>query len=264
MTRSAGMSGAPHLPADRGPQGAWLPGPVGPGGGTPQLAIFDLDRTLVRGSSLAVLGRVLVRDGAVPAGPVVRDLLRHRSFARRGETAGEVHGLVGRLLALAAGREVAPLVAALERAAVLVEREAFDGARELLAAHRAAGDLVVIVSASPQELVGAVGRRLGADLAVGTRAEVIDGRITGRLDGPFCHGPGKLICLRAVLGPVGLDRSVAYSDSASDLPLLRACAAAVAVNPDRHLAGVARAEGWPVLRWVARRRPLPGAAVRAA
>jgi HAD superfamily hydrolase (TIGR01490 family) len=213
-----------------------------------RLAIFDLDRTLVRGSSLAILGRALLGSGLVPARPVLAELLRSRHYARRGEGAGQAEAVLTRLLACARGRDVEALTAAVAGAVDRVEREVYPTAARLLALHRAAGDVCVVLSASPQELVEAVGRRLGAHIGIGTRPEVIDGRLTGRLVGPFCHGEGKLARLREELGDLSLDGATAYADSASDLPVLRACGDPVAVNPDRGLAAVARQERWPVLR----------------
>jgi len=229
-----------------------IPAPAGPG-----LAVFDLDRTLVRGSSLAVFGRVVLRRRLVPAHWVLSELARGRHFARRGEVDGEVgertRGLADRLLARAAGRDAAPLQDAAAEAVDRIERDVFPDAARLLARHRDAGDVCVILSAGPQDLVELVSRRLGAHLGIGTRVEVVDGRLTGRLSGPLCHGPGKLVRLREELGGVTLAHTTAYSDSVSDLPLLRACGAPVAVNPDRHLLAVARREGWPVLQLRARR-----------
>ena len=106
----------------------------------------------------------------------------------------------------------------------------------------------MLLSASPQELVESVAEALGFDTAVGTLAEVVDGRYTGLLAGPFCHGEGKLARLRHVIGPVELASAVAYADAASDAPLLRACGSPVAVNPDSKLSSLAAASGWPVLR----------------
>ena len=72
-------------------------------------------------------------------------------------------------------------------------------------------------------------------------------RFTGRLEGPFCHGRGKVARLWVELGTADLSGATAYSDSMSDLPLLTAAGAPVAVNPDRRLRREARTQGWPVL-----------------
>jgi phosphoserine phosphatase len=104
-----------------------------------------------------------------------------------------------------------------------------------------------VLSASPQELVEAVTSELGALRAVGTRIEVVDGVLTGRLDGPFCYGVGKLEALEREVGRVDLSCAAAYADSGSDIPLLDRCRTAVAINPDRELRRWARREGWPIL-----------------
>ncbi|MEY2571670.1 MAG: hypothetical protein QOE63_2020 [Acidimicrobiaceae bacterium] len=117
----------------------------------------------------------------------------------------------------------------------------------LLEHHLAAGDFCVVLSASPHELVEVIGASLGAHRAIGTRAAVTDGYLTGELDGPFCYGPGKLARLRNALGPVDLHDAWAYADSRSDLPLLQACGHPVAVNPDRALRKVAARHEWPVI-----------------
>src|SRR6185312_3870388 len=92
---------------------------------------------------------------------------------------------------------------------------------------------------------------LAMDGAVGTRWEVVDGEYTGRLAGPFAYGEGKATAVREFAAEQGIDLSVsyAYSDSASDLPMLEAVGHPVAVNPDAPLAEVAKREGWEVLRF---------------
>jgi phosphoserine phosphatase len=78
---------------------------------------------------------------------------------------------------------------------------------------------------------------------------VVDGRYTGALAGPFCHGAGKVKRLADVLDAAEIAACTAYGDSYSDLPVLRAAGQPVAVNPDRALAAVATVERWPVLHF---------------
>jgi HAD superfamily hydrolase (TIGR01490 family) len=212
-------------------------------------AIFDLDRTLSAGSSMVDLARVLAADGVISRSLLARHALSRELFARRGTGDGRVQRL--RLTAMAAvtGCSHEALAHAARVAGEAVAARAFPAARWLLDQHLSAGDFCVVVSAAPQELVEAVVARLGAHRAVGTRGQVEDGRFTGELDGGFCYGAGKIARLRAEVGPVDLGAAAAYADSASDLPLLRACARPVAVNPDRRLRRAAAAAGWPVLRF---------------
>ena len=102
------------------------------------------------------------------------------------------------------------------------------------------------------QLVSAVSGLLGAHRGVGTVAEVVDGCYTGRLSGPFCQGRGKLDRLAQEVGPVQLSEAAAYSDSGSDLALLRSCRRPVAVNPDRALRAAARASVARRVRYAAR------------
>jgi HAD superfamily hydrolase (TIGR01490 family) len=216
---------------------------VGEGG----WALFDLDRTLVAGSSLARFGRVLFRSGELSTGTAAWAMAREVAFARWGASDSTVERLQRHLLTLAAGRDHERLRDLASEAAIETSMGAFSAARWLLDRHAGAGMTTVIVSASPHDLVAMIAAVLGADAGVGTRVEVADGVLTGRLAGPLCYGAGKLVRLEEELPAIDWRTAVAYSDSASDLPLLTASATAVAANPDRRLRAVARARGWPVV-----------------
>jgi HAD superfamily hydrolase (TIGR01490 family) len=225
--------------------------PVGERFGGNGLALFDLDRTLVPGSSLVHLGRALARHGLLRRRQLAAGLVRNAAFKRRGAPDDSADRLRSGLLALAGGVERQVLLDVVGEVTPDIIGAVYPAARWLLSGHLRAGDFCVIVSASPQELVEAVAGALGAHRAVGTVARVVDGRYTGELDGSFCYGRGKLTRLRTELGELNGVRSVAYADSASDLPLLRSSDQPVAVNPDRRLLAVSRESGWPVLRFVA-------------
>lgn len=212
------------------------------------LAVFDLDRTLLPGSSLVALARALASSGMVTRRRLAIAAVQERRYRRRGSDDHAVDRLRDEALGHVAGLEHLPMVDLARAVAHRLCTFVSPGARHLLDRHLAAGDFVVVLSASPQELVEAVSAELGAHRGVGTRAEVVDGRYTGRLDGPFCYGAGKIDRLVADVGRVPLDRACAYADSASDVPLLQSCGHPVAVNPDRTLRRVARQRGWPVVR----------------
>jgi HAD superfamily hydrolase (TIGR01490 family) len=135
--------------------------------------------------------------------------------------------------------------------------------------HQDAGRPTFIVSAAGNDLVEMVARVLGMEGGIGTRYELDgDDRFTGRLDGPFMYGEGKIEGIAGFAGSHDIDlaKSLGYSDSASDLPMLRAVGHPVAVNPDAELAAVARAEGWQVMRFekLGRKLAVAGATVTAA
>ncbi|HEV3352069.1 MAG TPA: HAD family hydrolase [Acidimicrobiales bacterium] len=211
------------------------------------VAIFDLDRTLIPGSSLMALARELTRRGLVPRTQLLRHAGRSVVFSRRGLGDAAVENVRSGALAALAGHAASELVPVARDVGRQVASNAYGGARRLLELHQLAGDFCVLLSASPQELVEAVAGALGVHRAVGTRVEVHAGRFTGRLDGAFCYGVGKLTRLHQELGEVDLGAAHAYSDSASDVPLLAACGRPAAVNPDRRLRATARANDWPVI-----------------
>src|SRR3954449_11496983 len=117
--------------------------------------------------------------------------------------------------------------------------------------HQDAGRRVYICTAASQEMADLFSHVLGFDGGIGSRSEVVDGHYTGRPAGPFTYREGKAQAMRELAAAEGIDlgASYAYSDSESDLPMLRAVGHPVAVNPDAVLARVARAEGWAVLRF---------------
>jgi HAD superfamily hydrolase (TIGR01490 family) len=118
--------------------------------------------------------------------------------------------------------------------------------------HQDAGRPTFIVSAAGDELVQLLARILYMDGGIGTAYEVDDeGRLTGEVGGTFMYGEGKVEAMRRYAADHGIDleRSYAYSDSASDLPMLRAVGVPVVVNPDERLAEIAREQGWRVMRF---------------
>jgi HAD superfamily hydrolase (TIGR01490 family) len=119
-------------------------------------------------------------------------------------------------------------------------------------AHQDAGRPAFIVSAAGNDVVESLARVLGMEGGIGTRYEVdAEGSFTGRFEGPFVYGPGKVEAMEAFAArhEIDLGASYAYSDSLSDLPMLRAVGHPVAVNPDPPLAEIARQEGWQTMRF---------------
>jgi hypothetical protein len=133
----------------------------------------------------------------------------------------------------------------------VVEPIVFDEALDLIREHRAAGRKVFIVSTSPEEIVAPLAQFLGVDEALATRAELDSGgRYTGRTE-RYCYGPEKVVAMEDAARRDGIDlaASYAYSDSATDMPMLEAVGHPVAVNPDRELLRAARARSWEVRRF---------------
>ena len=108
-----------------------------------------------------------------------------------------------------------------------------------------------IVTAASQELAEVLAHVLVLDGGIGMRSEVRDGVYTGRSAGPFTYREGKAEAIRQLAAERGIDlsESFAYSDSESDLPMMRAVGHPVAVNPDSALERTAREEGWRIMRF---------------
>ena len=122
---------------------------------------------------------------------------------------------------------------------------------EVAYAHQDAGRPIYICTAASQEMASMLSLVLSFDGGIGSRSEVLDGVYTGREGGPFNYREGKAQALRelAEREDIDLAASYAYSDSESDLPMLRLVGHPVAVNPDKELARVAREEGWEIMRF---------------
>jgi haloacid dehalogenase-like hydrolase len=195
-----------------------------------------------------ILGRALHRAGLVDRRELAAWMAREAAFARRGEGTSTAARLLAALLASVAGREATPYLAVARDLGDELAGAARPAARWLLD-----GTSPWATSASWSRPAPSWWRRRPgpwARTAVGTRTEVAGGCFTGALEGPFCHGRGKLARLWVELGTADLSEATAYSDSASDLPLLEAAGRPVAVNPDRRLRKAALAAGWPVVRLV--------------
>ncbi len=119
----------------------------------------------------------------------------------------------------------------------------------LLEKHRAAGDRLVIITATNRFVTGPIAARLGVETLLATECEMQDGRYTGRTTDVPCYQEGKVTRLERWLGETGLslEGSYFYSDSRNDLPLLERVSHPVAVDPDPILRAEAEKRGWPVI-----------------
>ncbi|MBA3727908.1 MAG: HAD-IB family hydrolase [Actinobacteria bacterium] len=226
-----------------------------------EAAFFDLDKTLLPGSSLFPLAREMHRQRFFGLSDIARlglDQLRYRAVGREAE--GAMERARGASLEAIRGRRTSEMVAVGRAVATeeLIPR-LYPQAVELLSRHKLAGREVYICSSSPEDYLALLADALGIDGVIGTRAEVVDGRYTGELDGPLAHGAEKARRVAELAKDRGVDlsRSFAYSDSINDLPLLELVGTPVAMNPDRKLLMIARKRGWIVQDFrIARRRTL--------
>ncbi len=227
-------------------------------------AFFDLDKTLIEGSSALHFARAAYRHGIITRRRLARDAWANLKFRVNGSTDQATDELRQRILDAIAGQRTVDLARlgphVLAGILPLLYREMLEEAY----AHQDAGRPTYIVTAASQELADVLAHVLVLDGGIGMRSEVRDGVYTGRPDGPFTYREGKAEAIRELAASEGIDlaASYAYSDSESDLPMLRAVGHPVAVNPDRPLERVARAEGWRIMRFdkLGRRLKVGGAA----
>ncbi len=215
----------------------------------PSAAFFDLDRTLISGSSTFVFGIAAWRAGLVQRRQFVRDAAGALTFRLAGASDETSHGVRDRILGAVAGVRHDDLVGLNTDIVPKLMERVRPEARQLVDMHRHAGRATYIVSASPVELVNPLAGAMGMTAGIGTVSEIVDGMYTGRLAGPFCYAEGKVEAITELARWEGLDlrQCYAYSDSASDLPMLEAVGHPVAVNPDSKLERIARRRGWPIV-----------------
>lgn len=213
-------------------------------------AFFDLDRTLISGASAFPMAVEAWRQDLIDNKEVFRWALAALSFKALGDKGDAMSDDVrAAFLRHVADGTVAQLdeltQAVLPRLVARVRPES----RKLIAMHHEHGRETWIVSASPQTIVEPLASDLGMTGAIGTRGEVVGGRYTGRLDGPFVYGSGKAEAIAKLASDRGYDLALcyAYSDSISDLPMMELVGHPVAVNPDSELGSIAHERGWPVV-----------------
>lgn len=218
-----------------------------------EAAFFDLDKTVIARASMVAFGAPFQRAGLLSRRVLVRALWGQVVYLWLGAGEKKLTKTRDAALKLTRGWDQEK-VRTIVREAIddVIEPIVFEEALELIRHHRAEGRLVVIVSASPVEVVEPLADHLGADLAIGTVAKVdADGRYSGELV-RYTYGPAKADAIRdlAAERDLDLDASFAYSDSITDLPMMELVGHPVAVNPDRPLLRVALARGWEVVRFV--------------
>ena len=212
-------------------------------------AFFDLDKTVIAKASMLAFGRTFYKEGLLSKRSILRSAYAQLVFKYTGANEKQLNKLRETVLSLTKGWErslVSAIVA--ETMTEIVEPFIFKEALDRIAEHKAKGDLVYIVSASPEEIVAPLGERLGVDGVIATVSKVdANGRYTGEMEF-YAYGPYKAEAMASIAHRYGfsLEDAYAYSDSYTDLPMLEAVGHPIAVNPDRVLAKIAKERNWPV------------------
>ncbi len=219
------------------------------------LALFDLDHTLLATDSDVEWTEMLEQKGLIEPGRIRRFLADYH--AGKLDVDAFYAYQVGALARFEPGR--------LDE----LRRECFEQrlsgklaehAVELVAAHRARGHVVALITATNRFLVEPLAQALGFEHLIATEPERENGRFTGRILPPPCLGAGKIVQLERWLERRGqqwtdVRESWFYSDSSNDLPLLEKVHHALVVGGDERLLARARERGWPCLAAARPRAP---------
>ena len=185
-------------------------------------AFFDLDKTVIARASIVAFGGPLRRRGLVNRRTVARAVLGQLLFLWFGADEQKMAKIRESMLEVAAGwdrDEVRSIVE--ETLTEVIEPLIYAEAQSLIAAHRAQGDRIWLVSSAPEEIVEPLAAMLGVDGAIASRAAIDDeGRYTGKIEF-YAQGEGKAIAIRALADvapprPRGFERVLGLRDRPAD------------------------------------------------
>jgi HAD superfamily hydrolase (TIGR01490 family) len=227
------------------------PAPVPPEAAQNGAAFFDLDRTLMAGSSAFQWARASYQAGLITRRQIASDAWANIRFRLQGSTDEGTEELRVRVAKAIEGVRVRDLQRLAPRVLEGVLPRLYPQMLEVAYAHQDAGRPVYICTAAGQEIAEMLAYVCAFDGGIGSVSEIEDGVYTGRPGGLFTYREGKAEAIRLLAEERGIDlaASYAYSDSESDLPMLDLVGHAVVVNPDHALEGIARERGWEVMRF---------------
>lgn len=213
---------------------------------TPVAAFFDLDKTIIATSSAFAFGKEFLHNGMITRQEAWDLYLSKAQYMLVGQSSEKMDSTRDALAQMVAGWEVDDIQRITrDTLREVVAPAIYAEARELIDAHRAKGHHIIIISASAKILVEPIAQELGVDTVVATEMAIENGKLTGEIT-RYLKGEAKAEAVRQFAADhnFDLDASFAYSDSATDIPMLELVGNPVAVNPDRALKKHALANGW--------------------
>ena len=214
------------------------------------VAFFDVDNTLLKGSTLFFLGRGMYQRGFFTKRDVSAFVLANLRYRLTGkENKSEIERFQNAACEFIKGHDVKKIaVIGNEIYEEHVSPAIWQGTVEIARRHLAQGQEVWLVTATPLDMANLIAKRLGFTGALGTKAEVKDGKYTGKMIGALLHGKAKATAIKdlAKERDIDLKNSFAYSDSHHDFPLLETVGNPCAINPDTLLEIRAYRDNWPV------------------
>jgi HAD superfamily hydrolase (TIGR01490 family) len=214
-------------------------------------AFFDLDKTLIQGSSGFQFARAFSEAGMMTRRQLASDAVANIRYRLQGASDEQSEAIRDRIATSLEGVRVRDLERLGVRVMQRILPRLYPEMLTIAYDHQDAGRPVYIVTAAAQDMAAVLASVLSFDGALGsTLSDVEDGVYTGRPAGSFLYGPAKAVAIRELAERERFDlgASYAYSDSFSDAPMLRAVGHPVVVNPDADLEALARDGGWEILR----------------
>ena len=216
-----------------------------------EAAFFDVDNTILRGSSSFLFGKAAFKKGFFKRRDFWRMAWEQARFISRGEKLNSLDVIKDKALSLVAGHRAVDLTDLTDLVYNdYISPKLWPETVRIAQDHIKAGREVWLVTATPKEIAEVIAHRLGLTGGLGTLVEVgADGVLTGKLVGETLHGKAKRKAVKALAleRNISLKRSYAYSDSVNDLPMLNAVGNPHCVNPDVALRYYAKEASWPIL-----------------
>ncbi|WP_044409630.1 histidinol-phosphatase [Thiomicrospira microaerophila] len=213
-----------------------------------RLAIFDLDNTLIAGDSDYLWGEFLVKNQLIDAQEYQQQ--NQRFYQQYKDGTLDIYEYQAFSLKPLSEHPIEQLTLWHQQfMQQMIEPILLPKAQAVIEEHRAAGDQLLIITATNSFITRPIGLKLGIDQLIGTEPEVLNGRYTGRVAGIPSFQQGKITRLNEWLNqnPLSLEDSFFYSDSHNDLPLLELVSHPIVVDADEKLTQVAQQRGWQQL-----------------
>ena len=216
-----------------------------------QLALFDLDNTLLAGDSDFQWAQFLMEEGAIDRATHEAKNIKFYEDYKNGVL--DIYAFLDFQLEPLTRYPRSQLEAWHQR---YMERKIYpmmtEKAKALVDKHKVNGDLMMVVTATNSFVTLPIARAFGIEHLIGTVPEEINGEFTGRVVGTPSFQEGKVLRVQQWLAErnqalADFESTWFYSDSQNDLPLLKMVDNPVAVDPDPVLEDYARAQGWPVI-----------------
>lgn len=217
-----------------------------------EAAFFDLDKTIIAKSSTLAFTRPMFKAGLLSGSTLAKAAIAQAYYQAFGADHAQMERAKEELSSLTAGWSRSEVESVIEETVdQVISPLVYAEALAIMDEHKRAGRRVIVVSASPEEIVRPLCRYLGIEDVIATRSEVdSEGLYTGEIE-VYAYSEGKARAMLDMAGSEGIDleQSYAYSDSITDLPMLEAVGHPIVVNPDTELSAIAADRDWEIKRF---------------